>query len=91
MFEARKKSKGAPKENENAKKQRYQNGTFVSGKTAQKIADEVGVGYGTVIRADKFTRSVDAIRDVSPEAADKILKGGTGATKKAERLNLPAF
>lgn len=51
------------------------------GKTAQRIADEYGVGYGTVIRAEEFAKGVDALRTVSPEAADKVLKGESKASK----------
>ena len=51
------------------------------GKTAQRLADEYGVGYGTVVRAEKFAKGVDAVREVSEEAANKILTGDSGATK----------
>ena len=49
--------------------------------TAAAIAEELGVGEGTVQRAVDFTKSVDAIREQSPEAAEKILQGGSGVTK----------
>lgn len=51
------------------------------GKTAQKIADENGIGYGSVFRAEKFAKGIDALREISSEAADKVLDGKTGATK----------
>jgi len=51
------------------------------GKTAQKIADENGIGYGSVFRAEKFAKGIDALREISPAAADKVLDGKTGATK----------
>jgi len=43
------------------------------------IAKELGVGQKTVERAEKFAKGVDALKEVSPEAADKVptLKGVT--------------
>lgn len=52
------------------------------GKTAQRIADEYGVGYGTVVRAEKFAKGLDAIREVSPAAADKVLEGKSCVSKQ---------
>lgn len=51
------------------------------GKTAQRIADENGIGYGSVFRAEKFAKGVDALREVSPEAADKVLTGKSNIPK----------
>lgn len=56
--------------------------------TAAQIAEEVGVSESTVKRAEKFSKGIDAIQDVSPEAAQKILKGGSGVTK-AEVMSVP--
>ena len=53
------------------------------GKTAQRIADEYGVGYGTVLRAEQFAKGVDALSEVSKEAADKILSGAAKVPKAA--------
>ena len=58
----------------------YQNGTHHKGKTAQIVADEHGVGYGTVVRAEKFAQGVDAIASVDPEAKQAILSGKSGMT-----------
>lgn len=55
------------------------------GKTAQRIAEEYGVGYGTVFRAEEFAKGVDALREVSPEAADKVLQGESKASKSLIR------
>lgn len=55
------------------------------GRTAQRIADECGVGYGTVLRAEKFAKAVDEIESSSPEAAKAILAGGSGATQEEIR------
>lgn len=91
MQENRKKSVG----NQNA---RNSDGTFQlvqnepNGKkpksTAAQIAEEVGVSESTVKRAEKFSKGIDAIQSVSPEAAQKILKGGSGVTK-AEVMSVP--
>ena len=65
-------------------KQEVQNGPArEKGKTAQKIADEYGVGYGTVLRAEKFAKGVDSLREVSDEAADKLLSGKATAVAEA--------
>ena len=50
--------------------------------TAGQIGKEVGVDSRTVRRAADFAKGVDALKEVSPEAAEKVLQGGTGATKQ---------
>lgn len=61
---------------------KVQNGPLrEKGKTAQKIANENGIGYGSVFRAEKFAKGIDALREISPASADKVLDGKTGATK----------
>lgn len=86
MYEAKKKSVGAQKGNKNAEKQNTQNANIVSGgrtpRTDEIIAAEIGVNHSTVIRSEKFSKGVDAVREQNPEAAAKILHGGTGVTKK---------
>lgn len=56
--------------------------------TAQKIAEEVGVSESTVKRAEKFSKGIDTLEKVSKEAADKVLRGGSGVTK-ATIMELP--
>lgn len=56
--------------------------------TAAQIAEEVGVSESTVKRAEKFSKGIDALSEVSKEAADKVLKGGSGITK-AEIMSVP--
>lgn len=56
--------------------------------TAQKIAEEVGVSESTVKRAEKFSKGIDTLEKVSKEAADKVLRGGSGVTK-ATIMGLP--
>ena len=41
-------------------------------KTAEQIANDIGIGRETVKRADKFAKDVDALREVSLDAADKF-------------------
>ena len=77
MFEARKNLHGGDR------KSKGQNGPLIKGDTAQAIADEIGVGRNTVKRAEKFTKGIDKLKEVSEEAADKILAGGSGVTKQA--------
>lgn len=75
--EAEKLAVGAPSK-------KVQNGPLrAKGKTAQRIADEYGVGYGTVLRAEQFAKGVDALSEVSKEAADKILSGTAKVPKAA--------
>ena len=61
---------------------RCQNGTDQTGRIAGVIAKELGVGRRTVNRAAAFTKGVDALRAVSPEAADKVLGGKTDLSKQ---------
>lgn len=93
MQENRKKAVGAPTGNTNnnhgAKSQLVQNEPINLAKsTAAQIAEEVGVSESTVKRAEKFSKGIDAIQEVSQEAATKILKGGSGVTK-SEVINFP--
>jgi len=43
--------------------------------TAEIIAKQVGVGQATVRRAEKFTEAVEALQQVSPKAAEAVLRG----------------
>ena len=52
-------------------------------RTAAKIAEEVGVARETVKRSEKFAKGVDALREANPEAADKVLRGGSGVSQSA--------
>lgn len=85
MYEARKKSRGnsASTRGEDGKFQSGQNGHIGKPqKTRDILAGELGIGAKTVVRAEKFSQGVDAIREEFPETADKILKGGSGITKE---------
>ena len=78
MYEARKNSHGGDR------KSSTQNGNLKQephGRIGEIIAKEQGVGKGTVLRANQFSKGLDALSEVSKEAADKILKGGSGVNK----------
>lgn len=81
MYEARKKSNGAPVGNTNAAKQRDQNGPVVYRRSYEQIADELNLGENTVKRAEKFAKGVDALREINPAAADKVLEGKAKITR----------
>lgn len=83
MYEARKKSAGAQEGNQNAAKQCTQTGYIekAPARVSEQIAQELGIAKNTVIRAGRFAKGVDAIRAVSPAAAEKILEGKSGVTK----------
>ena len=83
MLEARKKSYGGNRGNQYTKVPSSQNGNLPkpAGRTAENIAHELGIGNGTVIRASEFAKGVDALREVNPEAADKVLSGKAKVTK----------
>ena len=87
MYEARKKSVGAPTGNTNNSKvnadkmSELKTPRGIKDGTAGEIGKEVGIDSRSVRRAEKFTKGVDALREVSPEAAGKVLDGKTGATK----------
>lgn len=51
--------------------------------TAETIAREVGVSESTVKRAEKFSKGIDVLEEVSKEAAEKVLSGKSGVTKAA--------
>jgi hypothetical protein len=43
--------------------------------TARAIAEQVGVGQATVRRAEKFADAVEALQEISPQAAERVLRG----------------
>lgn len=81
MYEARKQSCGNHADRGDDGKYLKRQNDALGGKTSIQIAKEIGVGQKTVERAEKFTKGVDALREVSSEAADKVLNGKTSATK----------
>lgn len=84
MYEARKRAQGGTGANRytNKKEQRYQNGTTVKGtRSREQIAEELGIGVNTVVRAEKYVQGVDAMREIDPEFADDVLAGKVNITK----------
>lgn len=86
MYEARKQSKGNNAE-------RGSDGKYLMGQndlsgdktksTAEAIGRELGIGEQTVKRYEKFSKGVDALREINPAAADKVLSGKTKVTRTA--------
>ena len=66
IYERRKKSYGG---------NRKSSGQIDHMKTAKVIAGQIGVGEKTVRRAAVFAKALEAVKQISPEAADRILKG----------------
>ena len=83
LYEARKQTRGGDRGNQYTKEANRQNGDLATGRTVMQIAKEQGVGQKTVERAEHFAKGVDAIAEVSQEAAHKILDGKSTATKSA--------
>jgi aspartokinase len=59
--------------------------------TARAIAEQVGVGQATVRRAEKFADAVEALQEVSPEAAERVLRGEVRDAFVANGQNPAAF
>ncbi|MGB9792116.1 MAG: hypothetical protein ACPLTR_06000 [Thermacetogeniaceae bacterium] len=59
-----------------------------SAATAKKLAAELGVNQATVRRAAEFAKAVDKVKEVAPEAADKILAGAELAHTEATPIGL---
>lgn len=88
MQENRKKSVGEHKGNQYSEKMELGQNEPISKSTAAQIAEEVGVSESTVKRAEKFSKGIDVLKEVAPEAANRILKGGSGVTQ-TEVINVP--
>lgn len=92
LYESRKMSKGGNRGNQytanlaNPEKQDLANPKKQDViKTSAQIGKEVGVSHDTVEKAAVFANGVDAIRELSPTAADTILQGKANITKSAVR------
>jgi hypothetical protein len=46
-----------------------------SAATARAIAEQFGVGKTTVRNAEKFADAVEALQEISPQAAERVLRG----------------
>lgn len=85
QYEATKKLHGYHTESRNERgqfAQRDHNEPSGVGKTAERVASDMGVGQTTVKRAEKFAKGLDAIGQAEPELKQEILSGKTSATKK---------
>ena len=87
MYEARKKTHGNNAERgDGGKYLSIQSGyTGEPKRVSEQIAEELGIGKGTVIRAYQFSRGIDALTNVSKEAADMVLNGEAKVTKDTIR------
>lgn len=81
MYEARKNSQGGDRRSEEFSKDQNDLLKSKPKSTAEAIGREIGVAEPTVKRAEKFAKGVDAIKEISPEAAEKVLSG-TSTPKK---------
>ena len=80
MYDARKHGVGGQAGNSNARKQTGHGDPIVSsadapGRTDEEIGAELGIGSRTVRRASEFSQGVDALREISQDAAEKVLSG----------------
>ena len=80
MYDARKHGVGGRAGNTNAQKRTGHDDPIVfsanaPGRTDEEIGAELGIGGRTVRRANEFSHGVDALREVSPDAAEKVLAG----------------
>lgn len=84
MYETRKHMVGNPNERgEDGKFQRRQNDANGEPKRVrEQIAEELGIGFRTVERSEKYAHGIDAIKNVNKDAADAILTGKVSAQKK---------
>ena len=57
------------------KSENYQNDTFHSGSTANRLAEQYNVSAITILRNAKLAEAITSIGEVSPEAKRKILAG----------------
>ena len=83
LYEARKNTVGGQLGNDNATKRSAQNEHIdIRKRTAEQIAEELGIGKDTVKRAEHYAKGIDEIRKEEPELANSILIGKTSVPKK---------
>ena len=69
MYEARKKTYGASDGFRGNQVVSHQNEDLPRGRTAEQIAQELGISKNTVERAEQFAKGVDKLKETVPEAA----------------------
>jgi hypothetical protein len=62
-----------------------------SAATAIALAEQLGVGEKTVRNAEKFTDAVEALQQISPQAAKRVLRGEVRDAFVANSQNPAAF
>jgi len=72
LYKALKKEPHRPKKDENGENFAPFSGSHA---TARAVAEQVGVNEKTVRNAAKFTEAVEALQQVSPKAAEVVLRG----------------
>jgi len=72
LYKALKKEPHRPKKDENGENFAPFSGSHA---TARAVAEQVGVNEKTVRNAAKFTEAVEALQQVSPKAAEAVLRG----------------
>lgn len=87
LYEARKQSLGGNYGNQYTKMATGQNVQKPNQQgrkkwTAESIGDEYGITSRSVQRAEKYSQGIDTLKDVSADAAEKVLAGQSNVTKK---------
>lgn len=92
-YKAQKMTQGTNNQYIQAKREKDQNGPFQKKyeNTAQRIAEEFGVGEQTVKRAERFVDSLNEAEKVSPGIKEAVLSGSVKAPKSiiSEIRNAP--
>ena len=83
-YKAQKMTQGTNNQYIQAKREKDQNGPFQKKyeNTAQRIAEEFGVGEQTVKRAERFVDSLNEAERVFPGIKESILSGSVKAPRK---------
>lgn len=83
QFEAEKLRQGTNNQHVQAKSEKCQVGTFQNQvDTAERIANENGIGRRSVFRAEAFSKAVDIADEVEPGIREDLLAGEIKATEK---------
>ena len=83
QFEAEKQRQGSNNQYVQAKSEKCQLGTFQNSiDTAERIAQENGIGRRSVFRAEEFAKAVDIADEIDPGIRSEILAGKIKTTEK---------
>ena len=83
QFEAEKQRQGTNNQYVQAKSEKCQLGTFQNSvDTAERIAQENGIGRRSVFRAEEFAKAVDIADEIEPGIRSEILAGKIKTTEK---------